>query len=80
MIMRRYLAIVATVIALLGTALAGIADAATAAKAPVPTCNPWGIGKTCTCPKGWYVKYPPLWEAWKWPTCVRHPVPWWDNL
>jgi hypothetical protein len=61
--MRRYLAIAATAIALLGTVFTGTAIAATTANQPSPYCVTAHIAGfpgpqlDCTCPPGWQVEW-----------------------
>ena len=73
--MKRYLALAATVIALLVTACAGTASAAATGKPPTPQCDyearPYD--PPCTCPPGWHVVYPDWWDyILDEPACARN--------
>ena len=71
---KRYAVLAAAVVVLLATAGLGTASAATAAvRAPRPHCNLTELGpnKGCTCPSGWQVRFPPWWDFWRSPTCIR---------
>ena len=71
---QRFIVLAAAVAAAAAPLSVGTASAATnvASAAPAAHCNPWAFGlNACSCPAGWQVHYPPLWEPWGAVTCRR---------